>query len=300
MKQALALFLAVTIAALSGCGGSGSSAAPASAVAPAVPSSAVSAVSEAVSNAASPSATRTFTDSAGRTVEIPAAPSRIAPSGPLAQIALFALAPDQLVCLSTKWDKRSTEYIGAAYLQLPVVGQLYGTKGTLNLEGLAAVEPQLVIDIGEAKKTVAEDMDALQKQVGVPTVFIEATTATMGDAYRMLGELLGMPDKAKVLADYCDEIYGKTTALMQTVGESKAKILYCLGESGSSVIANGSYHAEVLDLLSDNVAVLDNPTSKGTGNEVDFEQLYQWKPEVILFAPDGAYAKVEGDPRWQE
>ncbi|MEG1774557.1 MAG: ABC transporter substrate-binding protein, partial [Oscillospiraceae bacterium] len=164
MKQALALFLAVTIAALSGCGGSGSSAAPASAVAPAVPSSAVSAVSEAVSNAASPSATRTFTDSAGRTVEIPAAPSRIAPSGPLAQIAL---APDQLVCLSTKWDKRSTEYIGAAYLQLPVVGQLYGTKGTLNLEGLAAVEPQLVIDIGEAKKTVAEDMDALQKQVGV-------------------------------------------------------------------------------------------------------------------------------------
>ena len=44
--------------------------------------------------------TYTFTDSAGRTVELPKQIDRIAPSGGLAQMALFAIAPDKLVGIS--------------------------------------------------------------------------------------------------------------------------------------------------------------------------------------------------------
>ena len=42
----------------------------------------------------SASTTKSFTDSAGRTVELPSDIARIVPSGSLAQMALFALAPD--------------------------------------------------------------------------------------------------------------------------------------------------------------------------------------------------------------
>lgn len=288
MKQrsvAILLTLLLLFGLLAGCG------TPAATQTPeASPSPAASAQAE----------TKTFTDSAGRSVEVPAVIDRIAPSGPLAQIVLFSLAPEKFVCLSTEWSEEASEYLDTSYLQLPVVGQLYGGKGTLNLEGLAAAEPQIVIDIGEAKEGIAADLDALQEQLGIPVVFVEATTAGMSDAYRMLGELLQLPDEAETLAGYCDEIYGKTVAAMEKIGDNKVKLLYCLGDEGTNVIAKGSYHAEVIDLLGDNVAVLDNPSGKGTGNEVDFEQLYQWEPEVILFAPDSAYELAGQDTRWQE
>ena len=48
-----------------------------------------------------------------------------------------------------------------------------------------------------------------------------------------------------------------------------------------------------------NLAVVDSPSSKGTGNEVDMEQLMLWNPDVILFAPDSVYASVGDDPLWQ-
>ncbi|MNI85722.1 Periplasmic binding protein [compost metagenome] len=49
-----------------------------------------------------------------------------------------------------------------------------------------------------------------------------------------------------------------------------------------------------------NVAVLDNPSSKGTGNEVSLEQIVQWKPDVILFAPQSIYSKAASDGTWKQ
>ena len=49
------------------------------------------------------SETYLFTASVGRTVEIPKRIDRIAPSGGLAQMALFAIAPDKLVGVSGQW-----------------------------------------------------------------------------------------------------------------------------------------------------------------------------------------------------
>lgn len=242
-----------------------------------------------------------FTDSAGRAVELPADIERIAPSGPLAQMVLFALAPEQFVCLASKWSSETEQYIDTAYYNLPVIGQLYGTSaGELNMESLAAAAPQVIIDIGEPKKTVVEDMDAITEQTGIAAVHIDAATATMGDAYRALGRLLGLEERAEELAAYCDEIYGKTLALMEQVGEGKVSALYLQGDKGLNVIARTSYHAELLDLMTENAAVVDEPSSKGTGNEVDLEQILLWNPEVLLFAPGSIYSSVKEEPAWAE
>ena len=252
---------------------------------------------------AAPSAgaeTVSFTDSAGRTVEVPANIERIVPSGPLAQIVLFALCPDKFVGVSSEWDTSAAAFLDQKYLDLPMVGQLYGGKGEMNLETILAADPQVVIDVGEPKKTVVEDLDALQEQVGIPFVHITATTETMGDAYRQLGKLLGMEDEAEALASYCDATYGDTVSLMEKVGDAnKAKVVYCTGDNGLSVIAKDSFHAEVIDLMSDNLAVVEEPSSKGSGNETDMEQLMLWDPDVILFAPGSVYDTVGGDPTWQ-
>ena len=57
--------------------------------------------------------TRKFTDSVGRTVELPYEITKVAVSGPLTQIVLFALCPDKLVGVSGAWSKDAEKYIAA-------------------------------------------------------------------------------------------------------------------------------------------------------------------------------------------
>ena len=119
----------------------------------------------------------------------------------------------------------------------------------------------------------------------------------MGDAYRKLGELLNMPQEAEALAAYCDRVYARTVEIAASV--EKRNLLYITGDQGLNVIARGSYHGEIIDLLSNNLAVVESPSSKGTGNEVDMEQILLWDPDVILFAPGSIYSDVKNRPEWQ-
>lgn len=239
-----------------------------------------------------------FTDSAGREVEVPANIERIAATGAMAQIVLFALAPDYFVGLASEWSAEAEEFLGD-YYNLPVLGQLYGSQD-LNLEQLAALDPQIIIDVGEAKKSIVEDMDGVQDQLGIPTVHIDAYTTTFADAYRTLGGLLGLEERAEALAVYCEEVMARTDAIMEKVGDDRVNMLYLLGTDGLNVIANGSYHAEIIDTLANNLAVVEDPSSKGTGNPVDMEQILVWNPDIIVFSPDSAYAQVGDDALWQE
>lgn len=242
-----------------------------------------------------------YTDSLGRDVEVPANITRIVPSAPLGQMYLFALCPDYFVGMADEWSEASLGFLPEKYTELPVVGQLYGGKGELNLETLAMTEPQVIIDVGEPKDSTGEELDALQEQLNIPCIHITATTETAGEAFRELGRFLGLEEEAEVLAVYCESAYAEIVALMEKVGEENKKdIIYCPGADGLNVIGKGSYHAEVIDLLGNNVAVIENPTSKGTGDAVDAEQILLWDPEVIFFSPEVNLDEVVADPAWGE
>ncbi len=229
------------------------------------------------------STARLFTDSVGRKVSFDTEISGIAVTGQLGQIVVFALAPDMLVGIAGEWDNNAEAFIEEKYYQLPVLGQLFGGKGDLNAEELLLASPQVIIDVGEPKMGIVEDLDELQEQLGIPVVHISASIDTFDEAYVMLGELLDKKDEAEVLASYCAEIYKRTRNIAEAV--DKVDLLYITGDEGLNVIAKDSYHSEVIDLLSDNLAVLENPVSKGTGNEVDFEQILNWNPDVVIFHP---------------
>lgn len=247
----------------------------------------------------STSATRVFTDDCGRETELPADITAIVPSGPLSQIVLLAIAPDLFVGLADKLGASAKGILPENLFDLPYFGQLYGSAN-LNVEELAAANPQLIIDIGEAKKSVVEDMDDLEKQTGIPSIHIEATLAAMPDAYRKLGSLLGREEKAELLAQFCESVYNRTVSIMDKVGDNKVNALYVLGEEGLNVLANGSYHAELVDMLTCNLAVVDNPAGKGSGNEITMEQIALWNPEFILFAPGSIYDTVSEQAAWKE
>ena len=276
MKKAITLILLISLV-LSLFSGCGSAAAP----------------------SAEPVKTVEFTDDCGRSVAVPENINRIVPTGPLSQIVLFALCPEMFVGLASKWDANSIGIIPEEYLSLPYFGQLYGSAD-LNVESLALAAPQLIIDIGEVKKSTAEDVESLQKQLGIPCVFIESTLESLPETYRKLGALLGLEERAETLASFCEETYNRTLSVMEQLGDSKAQVIYIPGYEELSVIAKGSYHAEIIDLLCDNAALVEEPTSRGTGNPVGMEQVALWTPEYVIFGTAESYASLETDPAWAE
>lgn len=245
------------------------------------------------------STTRIFTDSCGREVELPTEITAYVPSGPLAQIILYAIAPDEMVGLAAKWYDSAEGIIPEEHLNLPYFGQLYGSAN-LNVEELALAGPQVLIDMGEVKDSIAEDLDTLQEQTNIPTVFVESNMEMMPETFRMLGKLLGKEEKAEELAAFCEKVYDRTVDIMEEVGDNKVKGLFVVGETGLNVLAKTSFQAETFDILVDNLAVVDNPVGKGTGNEVTMEQIALWNPDFVLFGPQSIYSTVAEDASWSE
>ena len=292
MKKALSILLSLCmiLSVLAGCGS------------PKAPETQPPAVeTEAAVPVETAPTTREFTDSTGRTVTLPCEVTRIAISGPLSQVYILPLAGDMLVGVSNAFSEDAGLYLPDYIFEMTEIGQLYGGKGEMDLEALLLAAPDVVIDIGDAKDTVAEDMNALSEQTGIPFVHIDASVATAPQAYRLLGQLVGREEKAEELAVYCQKVLDMTASLMEQVDADNARktLLYCLGDAGVNVIAEGSFHAETINAMSQNMAVVEDVVSKGTGNEVDLEQIMVWNPEVIIFAPDSIYDSVATLEGWQ-
>ncbi len=248
-----------------------------------------------------PAGTRAFTDSTGRTVTVPARITRIAVSGPLTQTYILPLGIDLMVGVSNAYASEVKKYLPETLLELPEIGQLYGGKGELDLEALLAAAPEVVIDIGETKSGMKEDLDALTEQTGIPFVHVEATVSTAAAAYRTLGDLLGREEQAEELAAWCEGTLQAIDEMMAKVDADGARksLLYCLGDTGTNVMAQGSFHADTINIMSDNLAVIDDVTSSGAGNESDLEQIMVWDPEVIIFDYSSIYDQVPELPQWQ-
>lgn len=251
--------------------------------------------------AAQAEGTRIITDSAGREVEIPSEITKIAPSGPLAQIVLYTVSPDKLAGLAADFSDEAKQYIDEKYWGLPKFGQFYGKNASLNMEALIAEAPDVIIDIGEAKKTVKEDMDALQEQLNIPVIFVEATLPTMADAYEMLGDITCEKEQAGKLADYCRAEIGKADQNAAAIADADRKSVYFgLGDDGLHTNAKGSIHADVIDRIGAVNAADVEAVSSGGGSEVSFEQVLLWNPDLVIVDSQKLYDTLTTDPMWQE
>lgn len=186
----------------------------------------------------------------------------------------------------------------AKFVELPEVGQFYG-KGDFSPESLAAADPEVVVDIGEAKKTVAEDMDSITQKSGVPAIFVEMNFQNAGEAYRKLGEIFGEEGKAEKLAEYVDRVNQEIEDGMQKIGNKKIRFVYLTGDNGLGSNPKGSFHMQMLDTLGENIFVSEEKSTKGGGNEISQEELISADPDVIIFGPGSIYDSVAENPAFK-
>lgn len=235
--------------------------------------------------------TRVVTDSAGRQVEIPADIRRVAPSGSTAQMILMPIAYDLLAGLSSSPSTAQMPYFPEEVRYLPTFGQFYGSKANLNMESLIDARPQIIIDLGDKKENIADDMDRIQKQTGIPTVFIEANLDDMAAAYRTLGDILNRSDMAESLARFIEKTVSMARENSAKIPENqRLSVLFGTGSTGLACNAAGSVQADVIDLVGAVNAIIPQEVSnRGGGTTVSLEEVYAVEPDVILLSTGGPY-----------
>jgi iron complex transport system substrate-binding protein len=214
---------------------------------------------------------------------------------------LIPLATDLLVGISASPSVDQEKYLPEELLYLPTFGQFYGSKSTLNMEALIEAQPQVVFDLGDKKATIKEDMDQIQKQTGIPTLFFDGTLEHMADTYRTLGQILHKEEQAERIADFIDrttEMAGRKSA--EIPERDRVSILYGTGATGLAVNADGSSQAQVIDFIGARNAVIpDKVTNKGGGTIVSMESLYADEPDAIILTRGGPYGELR-ESEWSE
>ncbi len=256
----------------------------------------------AAQNSAAAGDTAPFTDDLGRTVQLPKNLTRIAPSGSVASMVLATIAPEYMVCIAATPSSAQYKYLPENLLKLPTTGQMFGAKSTLNLETLLGCAPQVIIDIGDERTDTAANLDALQRQIGVPVIFLNGDVSNMEQMYRTLGMILaGKAERGDALAEFAAETVAMAAENREKITDSeRLRVMYTSGAAGLGTNAQGSTQAQVLELVgAENAVVVPDVSNRGGGNLIDLEQLYNFDPDVIVFTAGSLFDSVAADPAWQ-
>lgn len=229
--------------------------------------------------------TREITDMAGRKVTVPAAENieSVFSAGPVAAIFLYMVAPDKLLGWNYELNDVEKSIILDKYQDLPN----FGMGDAVNYEAVIAANPTIAINSGKINDTMVSDCDALSESLGIPVVAVDNEFNNSAEAFRFMGELLGVEDHAEELAQYAEQVFTDINALSDIPEEKKVSVYFGNGEDSLETAPRGSQHAQILDAINA-VNVADLELGDGSRVQISAEQLLAWDPDVIV---------VNGEPK---
>lgn len=229
--------------------------------------------------------TREITDMAGRKVTVPAAENieSVFSAGPVAAIFLYMVAPDKLLGWNYELNDVEKSIILDKYQDLPN----FGMGDAVNYEAVIAANPTIAINSGKINDAMVSDCDALSESLGIPVVAVDNELNNSAEAFRFMGELLGVEDHAEELAQYAEQVFTDINALSDIPEEKKVSVYFGNGEDSLETAPRGSQHAQILDAINA-VNVADLELGDGSRVQISAEQLLAWDPDVIV---------VNGEPK---
>ena len=241
---------------------------------------------------------RSITDAAGRVVEIPDQITHVMAAGPPASVILYTLVPEKMIGWVRAWKPDEARYIAPAYRHLPVIGRITGRGNTVTPEAVVKLAPDVIIDVGSVDSSYAELADRFQNQTGIPYVLLDGTLAASADTYRLLGQIVGEPERADALAKYATATLDEVRATLAQVPDgNRPRVYYGRGEDGLETGLAGSINMEVLET----VGAVNVAAAAGSGGlaKVSMEQILSWNPGVILTLDQDVTNLILTNPLWQ-
>ena len=229
--------------------------------------------------------TREITDMAGRKVTVPTAENieSVFSAGPVAAIFLYMVAPDKLLGWNYELNDVEKSIILDKYQDLPN----FGMGDAVNYEAVIAANPTIAINSGKINDAMVSDCDALSESLGIPVVAVDNELNNSAEAFRFMGELLGVEDHAEELAQYAEQVFTDINALSDIPEEKKVSVYFGNGEDSLETAPRGSQHAQIPDAINA-VNVADLELGDGSRVQISAEQLLAWDPDVIV---------VNGEPK---
>ena len=242
---------------------------------------------------------RIITDMAGRKVKIPVNISKVLSTSPPPTTFIYMLAPEKLGGWVAAPSKAASKILPKEYHNIPTFG--WGRRST-NYESYIAAKPDLVF-IGVEVELDPSRAETVQEKFGsIPVIGIENSRNALGYANTIsfMGDVLGVPDRAKVLNDYYLGVLKEVQDKVAKIPDDKlTRIYYAEGNNGLSSDPSGSCHSQLIDICrGNNVAVCTNSSVSGM-TEVTMESVLMWKPDVIITTSRNFINLVYEDKSWK-
>lgn len=234
-----------------------------------------------------------FADSSGRIVSVPSEIESVIPSGPFAQAVLTTLCPEKIKAVNTEVTNDMTKYSNSEIADLttvPTCGRLYSAgENTLEIQTIASLKPDIVVDIGDKKPNIVEDLEEIQERGDVSTVFIESKLGDLPATYRFLGNLLGCVERAEYIASHVESVYERIASCVKHVAEKKS-VLFAEGTDGFSVRGPNSPQAKAIEYVGGVSAAVYS--GERNSIDVDINTVAAWNPDWVIFTDETCYHRV--------
>lgn len=281
LKRMGALALAAALCLnLAACGAASSSAAS---------SAAPSSQAVASSAAASEATGITLTDQAGRTVTLEQPAESIVSCYYISTYATIALGlKDKIVGLENKADTRALYALAAP--ELPELTQV-GTLKELNVEAVAALEPDLVI----MPKKLIDNAQTLE-DLGITVMIVDPETQEgLETMLTLIGEACGASDQAQALIDYNHTQLERAAEM--TADLEKPSVCLLGNSSYLSVAPAAMYQNDLIEQAGGVNAAAS--IEEDYWADISYETLLALAPEVLVIPSAASYTAedVMNDPQ---
>ncbi|THB67570.1 MAG: iron ABC transporter substrate-binding protein [Desulfovibrio sp.] len=178
---------------------------------------------------ASAQETRTITDAAGRSVEIPVNVERVICSGPgCLRLLTYLQAQDMIVAVDdiearrSQFDARPYALANPWFKDLPIFGEF---RGFDNPELILCLDPQPQV-IFKTYATMGHDPQELQDKTGIPVVVLEYGNLArsfdkVAQCLRLMGGVVDREERAEEVVGYMQSLIDDLKARSQDIPESE-------------------------------------------------------------------------------
>lgn len=233
--------------------------------------------------------TRIITDAQGRQVEVPQTVESIVCVGVGAlRYTCYMGAADYVVGVEDYETKagydRLYNYVNyEKFKDLPVIG----TNGVPYTEEIITVAPQVIV----MSRYASVEADDLQSKTGIPVVVIPGSDTTLDDAayetIRILGELLGLQDRAEELTGYLKGVEEDLDSRTRDIPEEERPTVYVAGVSFKGAHGFEGTEANYGPFVLINARNLADTTGQTGAFDIDLEQVLAWDPDIIFLDFNG-------------
>lgn len=218
---------------------------------------------------------------------------RVAAAGQPAALLVQAVRPDALLGWPRDPGARARAALPASTARLPVIGELNAAGRTANLEALAALRPDMVVDYGALGPRYREAAEAVRRGTGLQVRLLDGVLTRTPSALREAGALLRAEAAGERLARFAQAVLSDWSNAARPEGP---RFYYGRGPDGLEAGLAGSLATETLEGAGwRNVARGGAPRGLA---RVSLEQVLAWDPDVVLTLEPAFAAAARRDPRW--